>query len=455
VKTKTRPIITEEQQIILDGVQVRLIEPFERERCDQLICQQHYLKDAHVVGEQLRYVAEYKGQWVGLFIWSAAAYSLKQRETWIGWSPKQKKRRLPLGVNNSRFLILDGFHIPNLASRIMKLCLGRLGADWQAAYGHEVLVAETFVDSQKFRGTCYKASGWTLLGKTQGCRRVHEDFYERHDRPKQLWVCELQPGARTILRGRNLPAALQALDQKHPPECPLDAGEIKKMRGFFAGLPEWRTGDCDFPVSVLVTITVCAMLAKVTLGQRDLAAFAKDLTREQMAALGFPRAGKPARYRFPKETTFFRLLTNLDSRCLERALLAWLDHVLGRRDSVGDLVAVDGKELLNSQGMAIVSAYSVQEGRWLGSEPVAEGSNEIPAAQALLRRAPIEGSLVVADALHTQTETGQIIVQEKGADYLFTVKANQKGIRRNAQQLFQGLMRDFSPSAGNEFYAEL
>lgn len=447
MKAKTRPIITEEQQIILAEVQVRLIEPFERERCDQLICQQHYLKDAHVVGEQLRYVAEYKGQWVGLFIWSAAAYSLKQRETWIGWSRKQKKRRLPLVVNNSRFLILEGFHIPNLASRIMKLCLGRLCADWQPAYGHEVLVAETFVDSQRFRGTCYKASGWTLLGKTQGCRRVHEDFYERHDRPKQLWVCELQPGVRTILRGRNLPAALQALDLKHPPECPLDAGEIKKMRAFFAGLPEWRTGNCDFPLSVLVTVTVCAMLAKVCLGQRDLAAFAKDLTREQMAALGFPRQGKPARYRPPKETTFFRLLSNLDSRSLERALLAWLDHVLGRRDSVGDLVAVDGKELLNSQGVEIVSAYSVQAGRWLGSEPVAEGSNEIPAAQALLRRAPIEGSLVVADALHTQTETGQIIVQEKGADYLFTVKANQKGIRKNAQQLFQGLMRDFSPSA--------
>ena len=205
----------------------------------------------------------------------------------------------------------------------------------------------------------------------------------------------------------------------------------------------------------LVTVTVCAMLAKVCLGQRDLAAFAKDLTREQMAALGFPRQGKPARYRPPKETTFFRLLSNLDSRSLERALLAWLDHVLGRRDSVGDLVAVDGKELLNSQGVEIVSAYSVQAGRWLGSEPVAEGSNEIPAAQALLRRAPIEGSLVVADALHTQTETGQIIVQEKGADYLFTVKANQKGIRKNAQQLFQGLMRDFSPSAGNQFHADL
>lgn len=369
------------------------------------------------------------------------------REDWIGWTAKQKKRRLPLIVNNSRFLIPAEFHIPNLASRIMKLCLEHLSLDWQKAYGHEVLIAETFVDSQIFRGTTYKASGWTLLGKTQGCRRSYEDFYEKHDQPKQLWVRELKEGARTILRGRNLPAALQALDQKHAPECALEPQAIKEMTLFFRGLPDWRKGKCDFPLSVLVTVTVCAMLSKACLGQRDLAAFAADLTRDQMAALHFPREGKPARYRPPGETTFHRLLSNLDSRSLEKALLAWQTHVLGRRDPKGDLVAVDGKELLNSLGVEIASAYSVRDGRWLGSEMPAEDSNEIPAAQELLKRVEIENSTVVADAMHTQDETAQIIVQEKGADYLFTVKDNQKEVRKNAQQLFNSLMRDFSPSA--------
>jgi hypothetical protein len=119
-------------------VQVRLLAPEERERFDQLLLTEHYLKSTQLVGEQVRYVAEYQGQWVGLLAWSAAAYKLKQREQWIGWSPRQKKRRLSLVVNNSRFLVLQAFAVPNLASRIMKLCLKRLSQDWQAIYGHEV-----------------------------------------------------------------------------------------------------------------------------------------------------------------------------------------------------------------------------------------------------------------------------------------------------------------------------
>src|SRR5438876_1163454 len=82
-------------------------------------------------------------------------------------------------------------------------------AAWEQTYGHGVLIAETFVDPEHFRGTTYKASGWTLLGQTQGFQRSRQDFYQAHHKPKQLWVRELTPGARTILRGRNLPAACQ------------------------------------------------------------------------------------------------------------------------------------------------------------------------------------------------------------------------------------------------------
>jgi hypothetical protein len=173
----------------------------------------------------------------------------------------------------------------------------------------------------------------------------------------------------------------------------------------------------------LVAVTVCAMLCKVCLGQRDLAAFAANLTDEQRQALGFPpdwsRRGR--HYLVPSESSFFRLLSHLDNQQLQRALLAWQEHLLGPRQSQDDLVAFDGKELLNSQGLKVVSAYSVRDGRWLGSEPVASGSNEIPAAQHLLRRTQLEGSLVTADALHTQAETARIIVQERGGDFLLPV----------------------------------
>ena len=289
MKVTDRPILTDDDQRLLEGVQVRLLHPEERERFDQLLVAQHYLRSAALVGEQVRYVAEGAGQWVALLAWSAGSYRLKDRETWIGWSAPQKKRRLPLVVNNSRFLILEGWHVPNLASRVLKLCLQRLSQDWTDRYGHAVLVAESFVDPQQFQGTCYKASGWTLLGHTQGNRRARQDFYLPHDRPKQLWVRELQPGARTILRGRNLPVPLRAVAAAHPPECPQTPAELTQLTEFFASLSDWRHRQPDFPLPSLVAVSLCALLCGVCLGQRDLAAFAADLTVDQMAALRFPR----------------------------------------------------------------------------------------------------------------------------------------------------------------------
>jgi hypothetical protein len=250
-----------------------------------------------------------------------------------------------------------------------------------------------------------------------------------------------------VLRGRNAPAALRHVAPTQPPECLHTPAELRRMCLFFEGLSDWRKRKPDFPLSSLITVTLCAMLCRVCLGQRDLAAFAGDLTVDQMEALHFPRdwTCRHRRYRPPGESSFFRLLSQLNPRQLEAALLAWQDHVLGKRDSAQDQVAVDGKELLSSQGLQVASAYSVKDGRWLGSEAVAEGSNEIPAVQALLRRVELEGSLVTADAMHTQTETARIIVQERGGDYLFTVKGNQKGVSENVQQLYQSLSHAFSP----------
>lgn len=448
MKTKHRPILTDQQQALLEGVQVRLIEPEEREQFDRLMVEGHYLHNAEFVGEQLRYVAEYQGQWVALSVWSAGAYKLKLREQWIGWSERQKRRRLPLVVNHSRFFIVEPFHIPNLASRVLKLNLERLSSDWEQAYHHAVLIAETFVDPERFRGTTYKASGWTLLGQTQGFGRSRQDFYEPHHKAKQLWVRELQPGARTILRGRNLPGACQACERDRPPDCVQSPEQLQQMDRFFGDIADWRRRKVDHSISSLVAVSVCAMMCKVCLGQRDLAAFARNLTRDQMKALGFPRDWTKRLHTYipPSESTFARMLRHLDHQALQRALLRWQDHLLGKRQPVDDQVSVDGKELLNSQGLKVASAYSVTHGRWLGSEPVAEGSNEIPAVQAVLKRTELEGSLVTADALNTQAETARIVVQDKGGDYLFTVKGNQPGVEKNVQQLFKGLSRAFSPS---------
>src|ERR1035437_6959732 len=142
----------------------------------------------------------------------------------------------------------------------------------------------------------------------------------------------------------------------------------------------------------------------------------------------------------------FRRLSQVDNPKLQRALLEWQEHGLGKRDPKGDHVAVDGKELLNRQGLEVVSAYSVRDGRWLGSQRVAEGSNEIPAAQQRLSRTEIAGSLVTADARPTQSATARIVGQDPGADFLFPVKGNQPGVAQNVQQRYQSASHGFSPS---------
>src|SRR5260370_22513375 len=209
---------------VLNQTTVRLIRPEEQGRWDQLVSQRHYLKSANLVGERLCYVVEHQGRWLALLGWAAAAYHIRARDQWIGWNDNQRRARLPLVANNARFCLLSepGEH-PNLASRAMALNLARLSADWQQAYGHPVVLVERFLDSQLFRGTAYKASGWQAGGFSSGFKRVAQDFYEAHDRPKQLYVRELVKHAARALRQRRLPEALAAYQKKFPPPYPLAA----------------------------------------------------------------------------------------------------------------------------------------------------------------------------------------------------------------------------------------
>ncbi len=455
MKTSLKRQVSANEQAVLDGVRVRLIEPAEQARFDALIVEEHYLHSAAWVGQRLFYIAEYQGEWLALLAWSAAAFNLKDRDAWIGWTQTQRRRRRSLVVNNSRFLILSGAHYPNLASRVMRLCLDRMNQDWNACYGHGLLLAESFVDNQLFRGTCYRASGWKLLGETKGWGRSRQDFYVRHERPKQLWVRELRKGARELLQARSLPAEYAGIEQDLLPECETPAEQLGAMRRYFERLPDWRKRRSDYPCAGLAALVACASLCGVQRGQRDLAAFARNLSSQQLQALGFRKQGRPRRYRPPGETTFFRFLTGVDSGALQSALLEWQEDRLGRRTNEDNVVAFDGKALRSSQGLEVVSAYACKSGRWLGSERVEEHSNEIPAVQRLLPRVDVENQRVTLDALHTQAETARLIVQEGGGDYLMTVKGNQPGLAFGLQTRRNSLRGAFSPSASGRSGAEL
>ena len=144
---------TPDEQVLLASLQVGLLEPAELARCNQLLDQYHYLRSPKPVGERLYYVVtDGQGQWRALLVFAAAARHLRHRDRWIGWTDAQRERRLSLVANNIRFLLLPDQSFPNLGTRSLRLVLARLSQDWQARYGHPVLIVETFVDPEQNPG---------------------------------------------------------------------------------------------------------------------------------------------------------------------------------------------------------------------------------------------------------------------------------------------------------------
>lgn len=435
---------------VLQEVQLRLITLEERSAWNDWVSQHHYLGNGTMVGEQLCYVAEHRGKWVALLGWSAGAYHLKGRDSWIGWNDNQRKGRLHLVANNARFCLLTqaGEH-PNLASYVMGLNLARLSADWQEAYDHPIVVVESFVDLQLFRGTCYKATGWQAIGCTAGFKRVAEDFYQVHDRPKQLFVRELAKHAARSLRARQLPAALAEQERPIQPRCLLTAKEAGGLRGILQEwVPESRSvhGLRHKQASVLA-ITFAYLLAGGRGGHRAVALFAQDLSPTQRAAFGCWFNRNTQHYEVPTENCVYRVLKAVPVLEFQQALWAWQKVRLGSAD--GTEVVMDGKALRGSLGTQLVGAINARSGRTLGVEAVASKSNEIPAGQTLLDRLELEGTIVLMDALHTQVETARAVVQAGGADYLMVVKGNQGTLQAQAQL---SLPESFSPSVHDVGY---
>src|SRR3989475_2403316 len=336
---------TADEQEVLIHLVVRPVPVEQTEQFDQLLTEHHYLKSAQLVGEHLRYVAEYRGQWMALASWNAAAWHIKARDSFIGWKEEQRRRRLPLVVNNSRLLVLPICQCPNLISRFMKLMLGRLSQDWQQSWGHPVALAETFVDPHLYQGTAYKASGWNRLGQTAGWKRSAEDFYQKHERPKQIWVRELVPNACGKLCAQQLPPEWKKVEDKARPHCTAKATQMRSLVEHLRGqVPDFRSKEAlAYPLAGFLALIALAMFSGVRRGPQDLAEYAATLSQGQLRALGFRTDKHTGRIRCPGESTFKRMLPRIDAAALERALLLWQEQVLGAAQD--KLVIVDGKTL--------------------------------------------------------------------------------------------------------------
>jgi len=137
-----------------------------------LLSSYHYLGHRNTVGENLRYlVRDQHGRPVACALFGAAAWKCADRDAFLGWDRAARERNLQGLANNTRFLILPWVNVPHLASHVLGLIARRIRADWQAKYGHRVYALETFVDRDRFRGTCYRAANWLRLGATRGRTR--------------------------------------------------------------------------------------------------------------------------------------------------------------------------------------------------------------------------------------------------------------------------------------------
>jgi len=424
---------------ILDRITVRLVGAEERERFDSFLEQRHPLHSARVGGQSLRYVAEFDGQWIALLCFSSPALALKARERHIRWSPRQRARRLCFLVNNSRFLLLlERERYPNVASRVLALCLKRLSADWQQHWDHPVLMVESFVDESQYRGTCYRACGFAAVGCSSGFGRDSRDFYVEHGQPKQLYLRELRRGAASLLRRGRLPAELAEHEKSITGPCPLRAGAFHCLLEVFQSMRDSRRGHgLRHPQPFVLACAAVAML----LGAGGYQAFEEEcskLTQRQLKALGCRKDPKTKRYHAPSDTTFFRVLNGLDAAAFDLALGRW---IMEQEPAVLATLAVDGKVLRGSgrqdgKPLQLLSAVSHRLRLTVAQEPIEEKSNEIPALKPLLKSLPLQNKsfLVTADAIHCQQESARYVTQDLGGDYLFGLKGNQSGILEKAEK---------------------
>lgn len=177
---------------------LRIVKQVDSYLWNYLLHHYHYLGQPKLVGEHLKHMAYLDGQVVACISWASAAWKIKSREEFIGWDESTKRKKLYLIANNTRFLILPWIRVKHLASKILALNLKRLSDDWQNIYNHRVYLVETFVDTSRFKGTCYKAANWQYIGQTSGSAKKGND-YLYHGQPKAVYLYSLHRKFRSLL----------------------------------------------------------------------------------------------------------------------------------------------------------------------------------------------------------------------------------------------------------------
>ena len=420
---------------IFSNLVVRPVRREELFRWNSYMQEYHYLGLRWIGGQSLRYIALLDGDWVALLGWGSASKNCGVRDTHIGLSGEKKYKRLLFIANNMRFLILPWVRQKNLASKILSLNLKRLSSDYQRVYGHPVYVAETFVDESCYKGTCYKASNWTHVGYTKGYSRSNSRYFY-HGGVKAVYLYNLYKKGYDILSGDLIPYDVSLLKEKRRLSTMIKF-PIEKLLCRIQEMTDPRSSHGKrHTLETVLSIVVCAVLCGCK-SYRAIGSWSQSLCKEELIRFGSTRD------RGPSEPAMRRLIQRIDGDKFDKEIGNWLleQRLIESPDGLkGSGIAIDGKTARGShkgggKGVHLLSAVIHKEGVIFAQEEVDEKTNEIKHVKPLFEKVNIEGAVVTADALHTQKDIANYLVDEKKADFLFTVKENQPTLLEDIKSL--------------------
>ena len=440
---------------------VRLVRTDEVARFNALLDEHHWLGH-HLFGRVLRYVATYDGEWVALIGFGSAALSVASRDRFIGWSPATKRRHLRYVANNQRYLVLPGARPENLASAVLSRTLRRLSADMVHVHGVPVLLVETFTDPARHLGTCYKAANFVSVGETQGYAR-RNGSWAHHGEVKRCWVYPLHRRATEVLAAPFDHPVLCMSDRKRTDVVDLNAVVIEGEGGLYERLGEIadhrKPRGIRHQLAAVLLVCAAAMLSGAH-NPTEIAEWARSLDEDLLVRLHTRRSPLTGRVVAPSLSTIQRVLWAVDREQLDQVVadvvrsgldlratrvkegaeepdMSSAEEISDPEDDDDDppapalrAIAVDGKSLrgaLQDDGRPVhlLAALTHEERVVVAQAEVDHKVNEIVAFAPMLESLNLAGSVVTADAMHTQREHARFLVCDKTADYLFFVKENQ------------------------------
>jgi hypothetical protein len=361
-------------------------------------------------------VAEQGGEWIAVLLWDQCVQSNSARDKYIGWSTEARQIHCTQVVNNKRFCIAAAFQgVDNLGSRILGLAVKALPGAWRERYGEDILLCETYVDPQLYAGTSYKAAGWEYAGESAGYDKRNKETgkYEK-THAKKVFLKPLDPYANELLclPYRSIKGELEDNKQNRKSAVDFAKLDMARLRKRLETIPDHRNAQGRRHTAAVLLLGVALAIFTGCTGYQAIWQWLSNLAPSFRRELGMRK--------IPSVSTISRFMRDLDIDELEKAVYGWLKEQTSQL-SGHKIIAIDGKTLRGTKdadgnALELLSAVLSPVGITLDQAKVHDKTNEIPVAQKMIENMPdtlINGKIIVADAIHTQTRTAEIIVKKK------------------------------------------